>query len=324
MRHFLIVCDIQHVEQLLRTLNLNSPDPKSPLSLSFDGSSEYSPASVSSVLLTPTDLSPTRTTTFDAKLQLQSPYGNARTAAYLNHQSSLLFEPASPTHPGHSDPYAAYPHGHGPHAIPYYNDATKSLDQHHQSLYQVSPTLGSHPSLYNSPTINSDPASLRSEQAANIIRSAAASDWHVPQTSTQPTHLQHDYNRNSDWLHPDTLQKPSFAGLGLSTPALDTLNTSPRSSYTYQVNSSPQSAHEVRQFCSPAWVILYANEHSGSQLTSLRSYTLRPLPRTLRSLPGLSSRPTSRLRSSSSRSSRLQTPLNGSRSLKRSARGGLR
>ncbi|KIY71372.1 ARM repeat-containing protein [Cylindrobasidium torrendii FP15055 ss-10] len=240
----------KHVEQLLRTLNLNSPDPKSPLSLSFDGSSEYSPASVSSALLTPTDLSPTRMTTFDAKQQLQSPYGNARTAAYLNAQSSLLFEPASPTHASHCDPYAAYLHGHGPHAVPYYNNATKSLDQHHQSLYQVSPTLGSHPSLYNSPTINpSVPASLRSEQAPSTIHSAAASDWHVPQTSSQLAHLQHDYNRNSDWLNPDTLgQKPSFAGLGLSTTALDTLNTSPRSPHTYQVNSSPQSAHEPINF----------------------------------------------------------------------------
>ncbi|KIK66678.1 hypothetical protein GYMLUDRAFT_909956 [Collybiopsis luxurians FD-317 M1] len=107
-----------HVEQLLRTLDLNSPDPyhlgqKPPLNLSLEsspGTPDFSPISISSGLLTPTDLSPTRP--FDAnsslKQQLHSPYdmmaAGTRGSAYLTHPS-LLFEPGSPTRPSNSPPY---------------------------------------------------------------------------------------------------------------------------------------------------------------------------------------------------------------------------
>ncbi|KAF8164416.1 hypothetical protein BJ912DRAFT_1068330 [Pholiota molesta] len=58
---------LYHVEQLLRTLNLNSPVPfglhkPSPLTMNIENSPkspDFSPASASSALLTPTDLSPT-------------------------------------------------------------------------------------------------------------------------------------------------------------------------------------------------------------------------------------------------------------------------
>ncbi|KAF5376188.1 hypothetical protein D9757_009300 [Collybiopsis confluens] len=108
----------QHVEQLLRTLDLNSPDPynlhqKPPLNLSLDsapGTPDFSPVSMSSVLLTPTDLSPTRPLDLNSglKQQLHSPFdvmaAGARANAFLTHQSSL-FEPNSPTRPNNSSSY---------------------------------------------------------------------------------------------------------------------------------------------------------------------------------------------------------------------------
>lgn len=89
---------MQHVEQLLRTLNLNSPAPfahhkPSPLAVSVEtspSSPDFSPASASSALLTPTDLSPTGRS-FDVKLH--SPYEHTHSAAhpYLT-QTSLIFD----------------------------------------------------------------------------------------------------------------------------------------------------------------------------------------------------------------------------------------
>lgn len=55
--------DSQHVEQLLRTLNLNSPAPFSqppPLTVHANNSPDLSPSSATSALLTPTDLSPAK------------------------------------------------------------------------------------------------------------------------------------------------------------------------------------------------------------------------------------------------------------------------
>ena len=83
----------QHVEQLLRTLNLNSPTPftKKPIiTLGIDtspSSPDFSPASATSSLLTPTDLSPPRP--FDVKLQ--NPYDLGQSVPYMP-QNSLLFE----------------------------------------------------------------------------------------------------------------------------------------------------------------------------------------------------------------------------------------
>ncbi|KAF9055738.1 armadillo-type protein [Panaeolus papilionaceus] len=75
--------DDNHVEQLLRTLNLNSPAPfthkPSPLALNMDNtpnSPDFSPASVSSALLTPTDLSPNGVKSFDLKVHLPYDYHN--------------------------------------------------------------------------------------------------------------------------------------------------------------------------------------------------------------------------------------------------------
>ncbi|TFK21536.1 ARM repeat-containing protein [Coprinopsis marcescibilis] len=85
-----------HVEQLLRTLNLNSPAPFASNTLppvdTTPNSPDFSPASVSSALLTPTDLSPVRP--FEGKF----PAGYEANAALQSYhsQSSLLFENGAP------------------------------------------------------------------------------------------------------------------------------------------------------------------------------------------------------------------------------------
>ncbi|RXW14073.1 hypothetical protein EST38_g11780 [Candolleomyces aberdarensis] len=89
--------DSQHVEQLLRTLNLNSPAPfaqKPSVHVNVDtipSSPDFSPASVSSALLTPTDFSPVRP--FDGKFPPSYADANPSIQSYLP-QSSLLFENA--------------------------------------------------------------------------------------------------------------------------------------------------------------------------------------------------------------------------------------
>ncbi|KAL4251284.1 hypothetical protein ABKN59_006741 [Abortiporus biennis] len=86
--------DETHVEQLLRTLNLNSPTlpPPPPLFggfLSSTASPELSPISTTSALLTPTDLSPAKP--FDPKLGAPYDFG-ANGGPQVN---GLLFETAS-------------------------------------------------------------------------------------------------------------------------------------------------------------------------------------------------------------------------------------
>ena len=87
----------QHVEQLLRTLNLNSPAPfaqKPSVHVNVDtipSSPDFSPASVSSALLTPTDFSPVRP--FDGKFPPSYADTNPSLQSFLP-QSSLLFENA--------------------------------------------------------------------------------------------------------------------------------------------------------------------------------------------------------------------------------------
>ncbi|KAG6818262.1 hypothetical protein H0H93_006430, partial [Arthromyces matolae] len=101
--------DDAHVEQLMRTLNLNSPTPakKPALSLNLDASPsspDFSPASATSSLMTPTDLSPSARS-FDPSLNgtgkqtsASSPYdvGGPTIPSFLQ-QPSLLFDHPSPT-----------------------------------------------------------------------------------------------------------------------------------------------------------------------------------------------------------------------------------
>ncbi|CCM01451.1 uncharacterized protein FIBRA_03504 [Fibroporia radiculosa] len=82
-----------HVEQLLRTLNLNSPAPQHPLpgdSQSLQTSPDLSPISTSSALLTPTDQSPAKS--FDPKFGQNFGLGIIH-----GQQTDRLFETGFPT-----------------------------------------------------------------------------------------------------------------------------------------------------------------------------------------------------------------------------------
>lgn len=145
-RQTYLIYQSQHVEQLLRTLNLNSPAPppqKPAIDLNVDtfpSSPDFSPASVSSALLTPTDLSPVR--------------------SYFS-QSSLLFENGSPgkhqdTLVAHSPSYPHFSHSNQPsNAFPFFEPFTEPptpapINSVHTQYHPASPTSLPH-SLYSSP-----------------------------------------------------------------------------------------------------------------------------------------------------------------------------
>ncbi|KAK0214290.1 hypothetical protein IW262DRAFT_1514280 [Armillaria fumosa] len=248
---------MQHVEQLFRTLNLNSPDPfvcpQSQLRVAPPGSPDFSPASVSSAPLSPTNLSPTRS--FDIK-QLQSPYELAtglRSGSYIP-QISLLFKPSSPTRHHYISDYGAL--SHSPtfnssqmpisdvpylhtrsqlHSLPYY---MKSYDHHpaapagvvpqlSYSVYQTSPSGKISSQHFDS---RQPPMSRRQETANNVSIShgpISSSDWHVPQPSAMINSL-----------------RISSRGVGI-----DEHSSGRRSSFSYQ-QSSPSSPHEPINFLS--------------------------------------------------------------------------
>ena len=150
----------QHVEQLLRTLNLNSPalfnNKPSLFSVNVENSAnspDLSPASVSSALLTPTDLSPARP--FDIKLH--SPYEAMPLGNVYHSQSSLLLENNFPVksqealtsnlvqinHPRHHAPMSTFPFFE-PLSEPH---STNSLMQ----INPTSPHSTASQALYNTP-----------------------------------------------------------------------------------------------------------------------------------------------------------------------------
>ncbi|TFK70058.1 ARM repeat-containing protein [Pluteus cervinus] len=187
--------DDSHVEQLLRTLNLNSPAPytitkKPALSLNFDispSSPDFSPASATSALLTPTDLSPGRP--LDPKLHPSS-YDLAQSLPYLP-PSSLLFEHSSPgkfdarsaNSPqlgGHNNGTSYRPMTHTfPFFEPFSENPTPAPQASSHSLYTAVPSgtsgQGQNQALYSS----SSPA-RRTESGRN-----AQVDWRLLSNGSQ-------------------------------------------------------------------------------------------------------------------------------------------
>ncbi|KAF9259239.1 ARM repeat-containing protein [Marasmius fiardii PR-910] len=115
--------DSSHVEQLLRTLDLEPYHLKqkpSALNLHHDQSAsrspDFSPISISSALPTPTDLSPTRSFVenggYKQHIGLNSPTDLVTAArtnypganAYLAQQHALIYDPPSPTRTGNNRP----------------------------------------------------------------------------------------------------------------------------------------------------------------------------------------------------------------------------
>jgi len=264
---------------LLRTLNLNSPTPynqKPSLNLSFDtssGSPDLSPVSVTSALLTPTDLSPARF--FD--LKNHPPYELGLSHPYLP-QSSLLFE--SPNRPSDSLPTS--------HSSSY-------RSSHSQSSYLSSPNafpffepFSEHPSP--APIIQShynSPPARRPEPSRGPLM-----EWHQPQQQQQ-------FPTPAEWLRPDekTGAEHSSGAVGHEEPL--------RSSFVYQ-----PSAHEVRSKHLLLYLVRSAYmrpESCTSPSTSSPSFTRLLRRRTMSSSHVLSSPQTNRHLFSSNRSSRSPT-----------------
>ncbi|KIY45800.1 ARM repeat-containing protein [Fistulina hepatica ATCC 64428] len=134
-----------HVEQLFRTLNLNSPDlyasQKAPPNLNFGASTtashtnspDFSPVSVSSALLTPTDLSPSRSTFLDGQIA-KSQQAEDHKARYDS--GPLFFEGPSPLSGIHHG--ATFQQYYGPLSTPYHQSPSATLSQAHG---QYTPSL---------------------------------------------------------------------------------------------------------------------------------------------------------------------------------------
>jgi pumilio RNA-binding family len=230
-----LIYQSQHVEQLLRTLNLNSPAPppqKPAIDLNVDtspSSPDFSPASVSSALLTPTDLSPVRS--FDIKFPAQYEHGQHQ--PYFS-QSSLLFENGSPgkhqnTLAAHS-PYPPFSHSNLPsNAFPFFEPFTEPptpapINSVHIQYHPPSPSPLPH-SLYSSPL---PPRRMESARPSPM-------DWRLTQQLQQQPASTHP-----DWR----LACEKDYNFGINTQE-DTL----RSSFSYQKSTASQafqSSHEVR------------------------------------------------------------------------------
>lgn len=175
-------CVFQHVEQLLRTLHLNSPDPN------------LSPVSNTSAPLTPTDLSPTREE-HDVNLNLKhlhSPYEvmshGSRGHAYLTHHPFL--EPISPTRPSNSPPYLSSQQGNitatnsGGLNYPLLSHAPSYpiFKSYHE---QSSPTPLTAPSLPSAPSYALYHPSAQVNLSPNHqLYAAISAQYHLAQTNT--------------------------------------------------------------------------------------------------------------------------------------------
>lgn len=189
---------------------------------------------MSSALLTPTDLSPTKP--FDPKLH--SPYELAPSRPYIP-QSSLSYEPGSPRrmhdnlstpHTPYRSPYSQYSYLPTSNAFPFFEPVSEHPPPlpSQQTLYHSSPPAPLAQSLYNSPP----PPSRRLD-----LPRAPLIDWQLPQ---QPlSHL------NSDWLRVD--ERAAVPQYSSNASAFE---EPLRSSFTYNQPPSPQapqpaSSHEV-------------------------------------------------------------------------------
>lgn len=243
-------------------MNLNSPAPfgqhKPSLAVTVGtspNSPDFSPASVSSALLTPTDLSPTGRT-FDVKLH--SPYeNNNQNHPYLS-QSSLIFENGSPiksqdgfvsTFPASRPPLAHMNHPrHQPtsNTLPFFEPFSEpptpvNTVHNHQNF---------HPSSELSQSLYSSPAPRRVDHGR-----LPAMDWRLNQQIHQH---QQQTTLPSDWrLAPEkSVPDFNFNNVG-KEEAL-------RSSFVYQQSQTTptfQTSHEVSSLLdySRHQVLIYAH-----------------------------------------------------------------
>ncbi|TFK42228.1 armadillo-type protein [Crucibulum laeve] len=216
--------DNTHIEQLLRTLNLTSPahfTSKPPLTLDINptnsDSPDFSPASVSSALLTPTDFSPPKS--FDIMPQSPTEFH------FLPHSSSLLFDRHSPKHS--QEPLTSNPH------------PSRSLPTNAFPIFEPfsepptpAPTIT--PMLYHKSSHNTLSQLYTSPRRAEPA-SPASMDWRL-------THDIRDYQHQHQQLAaPPALRRVSNPQeYNFSAPSND---EQLRSSFIFQQQSQNQSFH---------------------------------------------------------------------------------
>ncbi|KAJ3739338.1 armadillo-type protein [Lentinula detonsa] len=301
-----------HVEQLLRTLDLNSPDPyhlsqKGPTNLNFEtssGSPDLSPVSISSALLTPTDLSPTRPCS-DVNLkqqQLSSPYemlaAGTRGHAFLSHPSLLFDEPGSPTRLSNSPPYLSSQTtistaNCSNTNYPLISNASSSPIFKTYNSEQSSPTAPNLPSAPTYALYHSSPqgnllsnqqlyAALSAQNFGPINGSSLSSgDWHIPQqvmpahpllsqstagmNYTQPPQFQ-QLPSNGEWLRTDDGSLLAHNGLASSMSSGVHGSTAPNSFVVPTDNSppSPLFSDHVRPSSDPQPINFLSLLHPSS------------------------------------------------------------
>ncbi|KAJ3919929.1 armadillo-type protein [Lentinula edodes] len=264
-----------HVEQLLRTLDLNSPDPyhlnqKPPLNLSFEtspGTPDFSPVSISSALLTPTDLSPTRPCSdINLKQQLQMPYemmaAGTRGPAFFTHPA-LLFEPGSPTRLSNSPPYLSSQASistanSGSNNYSIISNASSSpifRTYNHEQSSPTSPSLGSYPSYPTAPQGNftSNHQLYAALSAQNLSQTNVA--HRADSTCNQPQQFQ-QLPLNGEWLRTEDASLLAHNSLVPSAPSSCLGSTTPNShahvdERHHRHQSSTGNAGHVREPSSP-------------------------------------------------------------------------
>ncbi|RDB15678.1 Meiotic coiled-coil protein 2 [Hypsizygus marmoreus] len=268
--------DDTHVEQLLRTLNLNSPAPyakkQPPPTLCLDtspSSPDCSPASATSSLMTPTDSPSTRS--FDPKFMHSPSYDLAHTLpSYLQPQSSLLFEHAgnspgrvqdgfissyrsTPTHQSYppSAPAASHTHANaGVNNFPFFEPfaetmpASYSHSHHHHPLNSNNHTQSIPRSLpvYNTNMNHSPPTSLRRIDSGAAPRTLPPMDWRLASGA-------------GDWLLPtddkfDYMHSSGAVGRDEPPPGPTLHNSFMYQSQPQQLSSTPMHSHEPINFLS--------------------------------------------------------------------------
>lgn len=237
----------QHVEQLLRTLNLNSPAPfghnrPSPLAVNVENASsspDFSPASVSSALLTPTDLSPTGRS-FDS-VKLHSPYEAGHPVHQFVGHPALIFESNSPgkpqerlnpNFPSTRQPLAHLNHARqAPHStIPFFERFAETATP--ASVVQGHAQVSTPPDVANS--YYSSPPVRRVDHTRLPAMDWRLNQGHQPHTQPQPP---------TDWRHAGEKAVPDF-NLNVTQAQEEPL----RSSFSYQQSPTSQSfqnSHEV-------------------------------------------------------------------------------
>ncbi|PPQ69483.1 hypothetical protein CVT25_002047 [Psilocybe cyanescens] len=238
----------KHVEQLLRTLNLNSPAPfghnrPSPLAVNVENSSsspDFSPASVSSALLTPTDLSPTGRS-FDS-VKLHSPYEASHAVHQFVSHPAFIFESNSPgksqerltpNFPSSRQPLVHLNHARQvPHStMPFFEPFTEAATP--------GPTIQNHAQVSSPADVANSYYSSPPARRVDHMR-LPAMDWRLNQGHQPPP--------PPDWRHASDKAVPDFK------PNVTQNQEEPlRSSFPYQQSTTSQSfqnSHEPINFLS--------------------------------------------------------------------------